>query len=303
MGIASEGKKYDARYWLYYLSTKGENRASCAAKDEGSSDNVLILSPKKSSKRKQVVCPCLSAEEPHTLAVVNLDEEEEVSAQGELQKKKRRISSPSTSGNANPDNSEQNQPQNSLQDLNEVTHQDQSLPSPSSQAITDEVNKFMQLYYVWRAWLVGNSVDQLLEWDQQLKNEKIIKRCLGLLINCFCEQILDEEWVWQKTNEGLLLEHLTTSPPLEFEVDDDYTVVYTPMFINSAGNQTVDQAENITVEAHADLEVEAEDFQVFPESSPAIETGLAETILENEATPQQEEQNQTASEEELMQSF
>ncbi|VFQ86062.1 unnamed protein product [Cuscuta campestris] len=180
--------------------TLGENRTSSVAEDEGSSDNFLIVSLKKSSKMKQVVSPSSSAEETQKLGLVNLDEEEEVSALGELQKKKkRRISSPSTSGNVVLDNSEQNQPQNSPQDLNEETYQDQSLPSPSSQDLADEVNKFMQLYYVWRAW-----------------------------------KILDEEWVWQKTNEDLLLEHLTTSPPSEFDVDDDYTAVYTPMFINSA---------------------------------------------------------------------
>ncbi|VFQ91651.1 unnamed protein product [Cuscuta campestris] len=42
LGVASEGKKYDARYWLYYLSSKGEIRTSPTAEDEGSSDNVLI---------------------------------------------------------------------------------------------------------------------------------------------------------------------------------------------------------------------------------------------------------------------
>ncbi|VFQ89750.1 unnamed protein product [Cuscuta campestris] len=256
-------KKYDARYWLYYLSSKGENKASSIAEDEGSSDDVLIVSQKKSSKRKQVASTSHSAEEPHTLAVVNLDEEEEVSTLGELQKKKkRRISSPSTSGNSNLENSVQNQPQDSPQDLNEEFYQDQNLPSPPSQALADEVDKFMQLYYVSRAWKVGNSTDQLLEWDQQLKNDKIIKKCLGLPINCHCEQILDEQWDWKKTNEDVLLEHLSTSSAPEFEVDYDYVAVYTPMFVNSAGNQTADQAKNITIEAHADLEAEAEDFTV-----------------------------------------
>ncbi|VFQ80953.1 unnamed protein product [Cuscuta campestris] len=279
-------------------------KESSDAEDEGSSDNVLIVSLKKSSKRKQVVSSSPSAWEPHTLTVVNLDEEEEVSAQGELRKKKkRRISSPSTFGNANPENSVQNQPQESPQDLNEKIYQDHNLLSPPSQALADKVDKFMQLYYVWRAWKVGNSTDQLLEWDQQLKNEKIIKRCLGLPINCHCKQILDEQWVWQKINEDVLLEHLSTSPASEFEVDDDYVAVYTPMFVNSASNQTADQAENITAEAQADLEAEAEDFQVFPESSTAIETVPAETILEHVATSQQQEQNYTTSEEELIQSL
>ncbi|VFQ62671.1 unnamed protein product [Cuscuta campestris] len=129
------------------------------AEDEGSSDNVLIVSLKKSSKRKQMVSPSPSHEEPHTLALVNLDEEEEVLLQGELlKKKKRRVFSPSTSGNANPDDLVQNEPieevsarEQSRQQF--VTPQDQSLPSSPSQAQTDdEVSKFMQLYYDWRAW-------------------------------------------------------------------------------------------------------------------------------------------------------
>ncbi|VFQ67084.1 unnamed protein product [Cuscuta campestris] len=226
MGIASEGKKYDARYWLYYLSFKGENRASSTAEDEGSSDNVLIVSLKKSSKRKQVASTSPSAEEPHTLAVVNLDEEEEVSAQGELQKKKkRRISSPSTSGNANPENS---------------------------------------LYYVWRAWKVGNSTDHLLEWDQQLKSEKIIKRCLGLPINYHCEQILDQQWVWQKTNEDVLLEHLSTSPAPEFETEleipeksSENLEKFTP-----PETTTEEANEEPAVEAQRSLEEAAEGAQV-----------------------------------------
>ncbi|VFQ97339.1 unnamed protein product [Cuscuta campestris] len=206
MGVASEGKKYDARYWLYYLSSKGENRASSTAGDEGSSDNVLIVSLKKSSKRKLVVSPSPSAEAPQNLALVNLDEEEEVPAHGELQKKKkRRISSPSTSGNAN----------------------------------LDEL-----LYYDWRAWKVGNSADQLIEWDQQLKNEKVIKRCLGLPINHCCEQFLDDNWI--------------------------------------------------------DMEATAEDFQIFPETSPAFETVLPEAVQEDANSPLQE-QNQEISNEELQQ--
>ncbi|VFR00374.1 unnamed protein product [Cuscuta campestris] len=144
LGVSSEGKKYDSRYWLYYLSSKGENRASSTAEDEGSSDNVLIVSLKKSSKRKRVVSPSPSHKEPHTLALVNLNQVDEVSVQGELQKKKkRRVSSPSTSGNANPDNLMQNKPIEEVfaQEQNPQqsdTPQDQSLPSPPSQAQTDD---------------------------------------------------------------------------------------------------------------------------------------------------------------------
>ncbi|VFQ88262.1 unnamed protein product [Cuscuta campestris] len=266
LDAASDGKKYDARYWLYYLSSNGENRASSTTEDEGPSDNVLIVSLKKSSKRKQVVSPSPSTEAPHNLAVVNLDEEE-VPAQGELQKKKkRRISAPYTSGNVNPDDLIQNEP-------------------------------IEELYYDWRAWKVGNSANQLVEWDQQLKNERIIKRCLGQPVNYFCEQILDEEWVWQKNYEDLHLEYLATSPTSEFEADDEDPVVYKPILSKPTEDQTA-----LTTEAQADMEARAEDFQVFPETSPAFDTVLPEVVQENAATPQQE-QIQTASEEELLQSL
>ncbi|VFQ91649.1 unnamed protein product [Cuscuta campestris] len=193
LGVASESKKYDARYWLYYLSSKGENRASSAAEDEGSSNNVLIL------------------------------------------------------------------------------------------------------YYDWRAWKVGNSADQLHECDQQLKNENIIKRCLGLPINYCCEQILDDEWVWQKTYEDLHLEYLATSPTSEFESDDEDPAVYKPILSKPTEDHTV-----LTTEAQADMETTAEDFQVFPETSPAFETVLPEAVQENAASPLQE-QNQETSKEELQQ--
>ncbi|VFQ93344.1 unnamed protein product [Cuscuta campestris] len=94
MGAASKGKKYEERYWLYYLSSKGENRAGASATaEESSSDNVPLINLTKTAKRKQ------------------------------------------------------------------------------------------KLYYDWRAWKVGNSAEQLLDWDQQLKNEKIIKKCLGIPVN------------------------------------------------------------------------------------------------------------------------
>ncbi|VFQ98958.1 unnamed protein product [Cuscuta campestris] len=239
MGVASKGKKYNARYWLYYLSSKGENRAGTSATaEESSSDNVLIMSLKKSVKRKQVVSPSPSAEAPQNQE----KEEEEVSTQGELQrKKKRKITSPSTSRNVNPDE------------------------------------------------LVGK------EHDQQLKNEKIIKKCLGLLVNYCCEQILDVDWVWQSNYEDLHLEHLVTSPVSEFEADDEDPTVYRPIFSKATKDQMAP-----TIEAQADMEATAEDFQIFLETSPAIETVLTEAVQENAAsTPQ--EQNQEASEEKLQQ--
>ncbi|VFR01641.1 unnamed protein product [Cuscuta campestris] len=236
LGVASKGKKYVSRYSLYYLSSKGENRVSSTA-EESFSDNVLIMNLKKSSKRKHVVSPSPSAKAPQNLALVNLDDEEEVPAHDELQnKKKRKISSSSTSGSTNPDELVEKEPvkepsaQNqSPQQMDEETHQDQRFPTPSSQAQNDdEVSKFMQVYYDGRAWKVGNSAEQLLEWEQQLKNEKMIKRCLGLPINYCCEQMLDAEWVWQKTYSNLHLEYLPTSPVSEIEADDDDTAVYKP---------------------------------------------------------------------------
>ncbi|VFQ96435.1 unnamed protein product, partial [Cuscuta campestris] len=171
MGIASKGKKYGERYWLYYLSSKGENRASASATTEESSlDNVLLIHMAKTAKRKQVVSPSISIEAPQNLALACLEEEEEVSDHGELQrKKKRKINSPSTSRNVNPDElkeketAEETSIQNrSPQQFEEETPQVPSLPTPSSQPHTDDAdNKFWQLYYNWRAWKVGNSEEQL----------------------------------------------------------------------------------------------------------------------------------------------
>ncbi|VFQ85564.1 unnamed protein product [Cuscuta campestris] len=302
MGVASKGKKYDAIYWLHYMSSKGENRTGVSATaEESSSNNVPIMSLKKSVKRKQVVSPSPSAEAPHILAALNLEEEEEVSAQGELQrKKKRKITSPSTSGNINPDELVGKEPveehsahNQSLQQLDEEIPQVQSSPTPSLQAQTNDAeSQFMQLYYDWRAWKVENSVEKLLEWDQKLKNEKIIKRCLGLPVNYCCEQILDVDWVWQRNYEDLHLEYLASTPVSEFEVDDEDPSVYRPIFSKATEDQMA-----LTTEAQ---EATTEDFQVFPETSPAFETNLPEAVQENGASPQQE-QNQEASEEELLQ--
>ncbi|VFQ90847.1 unnamed protein product [Cuscuta campestris] len=246
MGAASKGKKYNARYWLYYLSSKGENKDDTnATAEESSLDNVLIMSLKKSVKRKQVVSPSPSAEAPQNLPLVNLEDEEEISAQGELQrKKKRKIISPSTSGNVNPDelkeketveeNSAHNQ---SHQQPDEEIPQVQNSPTSSQPQIDNAKNQFWQLYYDWRAWKVGNSAEQLLSWDQQLKNENIIMKCLGLPVNYCCEQILDVDWVWQMNYEDLHLEHLVTSPISEFGADDEDPVVYRPIFSKATKDQ------------------------------------------------------------------
>ncbi|VFQ94704.1 unnamed protein product [Cuscuta campestris] len=235
------------------------------------------------------------------LALVNM-EEEEVTAQEELQrKKKRKITNPSTSGNVNPDKLKEKEPveensshNQSPQQLEEEVHQVHSLPTSSPQPQTDDAdNQFWQLYYDWRAWKVGNSAEQLLGWDQQLKNEKIIKKCLGLPVNHSREQILDG--VWKRNYEDLHLEYLATTPASEFEVDDEDPSVYKPIFSKATEDQMI-----LTSEAQADLETTAEDFPVFLETSPAFVTVLPEADQENAAsTPL--EQNQETSEEEIQQ--
>ncbi|VFQ98019.1 unnamed protein product [Cuscuta campestris] len=148
MDVASDGKKYEERYWLYYLSSKGENRASPVAEEEGSSNEVLDVALKKASKRKQV----------------------------------------------------------------------------------------------------------------------------------------------KKSNEDMLLEFLSISPPLEFEIDDEDITVFKAIFSNPAGNP-IDNIDEDVIAA-------AEDFQTFLENSSALETTYVETLQENSAIPQIEEQIQTTAEEE-----
>ncbi|VFR03250.1 unnamed protein product, partial [Cuscuta campestris] len=176
----------------------------------------------------------VSLEAPQNLAPINL-EEEESSDQGKLQrKKKRKINSPSTSGNVNPDELKEKEPaeetsaQNrSPQQLEEEIPQVQSLPTSSPQPqIDDADNQFWQLYYDWKAWKVGNSAEQLLNWDQQLKNERIIKKCLGIPVNHNSEQILDDYWVWQRNPENLHLEYLANTPVSDFEADDEDPAVF-----------------------------------------------------------------------------
>ncbi|VFQ67083.1 unnamed protein product [Cuscuta campestris] len=154
--VATDGKKYEERYWLYYLSRKGESKASSVAEEEGSSNEVLATTLKKVSKTKQVASSSQNAEEPQNLELVVLDQEK-VSDQGELHKKKKKISTPSESGNANPENSQQHQ--DTFQ-VHEGTHeqvQGQSPLSPSSQHLTDErMDSFIKMYIEWRAWKVDD---------------------------------------------------------------------------------------------------------------------------------------------------
>ncbi|VFQ98795.1 unnamed protein product [Cuscuta campestris] len=290
----------------YTMSSKGENRAGASVTaEESSSDNVPLIHMAKTAKRKQVVSPSISIEAPQNLALVNLEEAEEVSMQGELQrKKKRKLSSPSTSGYVNSDKLKEKEPaeetsahNRSPQQLEEEIPQVQSLPTPSPQPQMDDAdNQFWQLYYDWRAWKVGNSAEQLMDWDQQLKNEKTIKKCLGIPVNHSCEEILDDYWVWQRNHEDLHLEYLTNSPNSEFEVDDEDPSVYKPVFSKATEEQVV-----LTSEAQADLVATAEDFQIFPETSPAFETVLTEAVQEKAASPPQEQNQKTAEEEEFQQ--
>ncbi|VFQ84243.1 unnamed protein product [Cuscuta campestris] len=302
-GSGVKGKKYETRYWLYYLSSKGENRASASATaEESSSDNLPLIQLAKTAKRKQVVSPSPSIEAPQNLALACLEEEDEVSDHGELQrKKKRKINSPSISGNVNPEelkekeNVEESSAQNrSPQQLEEEIPQDQSLSTSSSQPQTDDAeNKFWQLYFHWKAWKVGNSADQLLDWDQQLKNEQIIKKCLGIPVNHNCEQILDDYWVWQRNSEDLHMEYLASTPVSDYEADDEDTAVFKPVFANATEEQKILTAEEI-----ADLEATAEDFPIFPETSPASKMVLTG---EKAASPPQEQNQEPAAEEESQQ--
>ncbi|VFQ63917.1 unnamed protein product [Cuscuta campestris] len=184
MGAAVKGKKYEARYWLYYLSSKGENRASASATaEESSSDNVPLINFANTAKRKHVVSPSPSVETPQNLALICLEEEEEVSDHGELQrKKKRKINSPSTSGNVNPDELKEKEPA-----------EETSAQNRSPQQLEEEIPQ----------------------------NEKIIKKCLGIPVNHNCEQILDDYWVWQRNPEDLHLEYLANTPVSDFEADDE----------------------------------------------------------------------------------
>ncbi|VFQ67773.1 unnamed protein product [Cuscuta campestris] len=65
--VAADGMKYEERFWLYYLSIKGESKASSVAKEEGSSNEVHSTTLKKASKKKQVASTSPSAEEPQNL--------------------------------------------------------------------------------------------------------------------------------------------------------------------------------------------------------------------------------------------
>ncbi|VFR03419.1 unnamed protein product, partial [Cuscuta campestris] len=273
MGIASKEKKYGERYWLYYLSSKGENRAgTTVTAEESSSDNVLLIHMAKTAKRKQVVSPSISIEAPQNLALACLEEEEEVSDHGELQrKKKKKINSPSTSGNVNPDElkeketAEETSVQNrSPQQFEEETPQVPSLPTPSSQPHTDDAdNKFWQLYNNWRAWKVGNSKEQLLDWDQQLKNEKIIKKCLGIPVNHNCEDILKDYWVWQKNPEDLHMEYLANTPVSDCEADDEDTAVFKPVFTRATEEQMALTSEEIAASPPQEQNQEATEEEEF----------------------------------------
>ncbi|VFQ63416.1 unnamed protein product [Cuscuta campestris] len=321
MGAASKGKKYEERYWLNYLSSKGENRTGASVTaEESSSDNVPLIHMAKTAKRKQVVSPSISVEAPQNLALVNVEEAEEVSVQGELQrKKKRKLCSPSTSGYVNSDKLKEKEPAEetsahnwSPQQLEEEIPQVQSLPTSLPQPQMDDAdNQFWQLYYDWRAWKVGNSAEQLMDWDQQLKNEKIIKKCLGIPVNHSCEEILDDYWVWQRNHEDLHLEYLANSPISEFEVDDEDPSVYKPVF-----SKAIEEHVVLTSEAQAVLEATAEDFHTFSETSPAFETEtspalqeishaskmvLTEAVQEKAASPPQEQNLKTAEKEESQQ--
>ncbi|VFQ83055.1 unnamed protein product [Cuscuta campestris] len=178
---------------------------------------------------------------------------------GELQrKKKRKINSPSTSGNVNPDELKEKEPA-----------EETSTHNRSPQQFEEETPQ-----------------------DQQLKNEKIIKKCLSIPVNHNCEDILDDYWVWQRNPEDLHMEYLANTPVSDCEADDEDTAVFKPVFTRATEEQMALTSKEIAV-----LEATAEDFPIFPETSPAFEMVLTETIQEKAASPPQE-QNQEANEEE-----
>ncbi|VFQ95880.1 unnamed protein product [Cuscuta campestris] len=213
MGAAVKGKKYEARYWLYYLSSKGENRASASATaEESSSDNAPLINFAKTTKRKHVVSPSPSAKAPQNLAPINLEEEEESSDQGELQrKKKRKINSPSTSGNVNPDElkekerAEETSAQNrSPQQLEEEIPQVQSLPTSSPQPqIDDADNQFWQLYYDLHLEYLANTPVSDFEADDE--DPVVFKSVFS--------KDTEDQVVF--TSEAQVVEEKATSPPQE----------------------------------------------------------------------------------------
>ncbi|VFQ82825.1 unnamed protein product [Cuscuta campestris] len=93
--------------------------------------------------------------------------------------------------------------------------------------------------------------------------------------------------------QGLYIGHILES--MGVASDDEDPAVYRPIFSKATKDQVAP-----TTKAQADMEATVEDFQIFLETSPSIETILTEVDQENAAsTPQ--EQNQEASEEELQQ--
>ncbi|VFQ96639.1 unnamed protein product [Cuscuta campestris] len=138
------------------------------------------------------------------------------------------------------------------------------------------------------------------------KNEEVIKKCLGIPVNHNCEDILNDYWVWQKNPEDLHMEYLANTPVSDCEADDEDTAVFKPVF----SKVTEDQVALTSVEAAV------EDFQTFPETSPAFETEtspafqvtshasemvLTEVVQEKATSPPQEQNQETAAEEEIQQ--
>ncbi|VFQ85714.1 unnamed protein product, partial [Cuscuta campestris] len=107
--------------------------------------------------------------------------------------------------------------------------------------------------------------------------------------------ILDEYWVWQRNPEDLHLEYLANTPVSDCEADDEDTAVFKPVFSKATEDQVA-----LTSEATA------EDFQTFPETSPAFqetshafEMVLTEVVQEKATPPSQEQNQETADEEEF----
>ncbi|VFQ61458.1 unnamed protein product, partial [Cuscuta campestris] len=91
------------------------------------------------------------------------------------------------------------------------------------------------------------------------------------------------------------MEYLANTPVSDCEADDEDTAVFKPVFTRATEEQMALTSEEIAV-----LEATAEDFPIFPETSPEFEMVLTETVQEKAASPPQE-QNQEANEEEEFQ--
>ncbi|VFQ99646.1 unnamed protein product [Cuscuta campestris] len=188
-----------------------ENKVSSIA-EESSSDNVLIMSLKKSVKRKQVVSPSPSAEAPQNLALLNLEKKKKKFLPKENYKGRRKGKSPL--------------PQH-LEIPTRMSWWEGNLlrkPLPTTKALNNLMKKFLKF-----------KVLQFLH--HRLK--------LMMLRTNSGRSIMTGEL--GRNYEDLHLEHLVTSPVSEFEADDEDPSAYKPIFSKATEDQmdlTTEAQEN-----------------------------------------------------------